>query len=66
MNATPLASGVVASVHVTVASFTGFAPIRLSNAVGVSPEADAVPIPADEPPLFRKEQPLKRHHKRNS
>jgi hypothetical protein len=61
MNTNPLASGVVATVHVTVASFTGFAPIRLFNAVGVSPEAEAVLLPSEDPPVFRKEQPLKRH-----
>ena len=65
LNANSISSGVIATVHVTVASFTGFAQIRISKALGATPGADAVVISHDGPPIFRKEEPLKPHHHRN-
>ena len=66
MNAVPVSGGVIAQVNVTVGALTGFAPIRVSGALGVTPGAEAVAISVDEPPIFRKQQPVKRPHIRSS
>ena len=65
MNVNPMTSGVIATVDVTVASFTGFAQIRIAKALGATPGADTVVISHDGPPIFRKEEPLKPHHHRS-
>ena len=66
LNANPMTGGVIATVNVTVASLAGFAPIRISQTSGATPEADAVAISHEGPPIFRTEQPLRPHHHRSN